>query len=177
MRYLPPTKAFIRVFLALALVTATVGAGATPVAAQSDQPDWAVDMFGEIEPVIQTYNANVDVSKEHFVVRWSISILGGETVNLHVFDHENDTIATASFHLDNDLQMEEFELGTRDDATLHILTDKDTLEKVLTSPDPGSEFRSAYLNGDLRFSGNGMINSLKWSLVHGISWVHSAIFG
>lgn len=173
MKYIPDVTAFTRVVLSIALVVAAIGAVATPVAAQSDQPGWAVEMFEDMQPMVETYNANVDADDFGILA----GQLRGENVNLVVDDPANGTEASLSFTLDNELRMQEVELGTRDDATIRMSTDKATMDRIIASDAPETEFQSAVVDDDITISGIGVVDSVKWMAVNIVADVLRGIFG
>ncbi|WP_336339587.1 hypothetical protein [Haloarcula brevis] len=173
MKYVPTTAALTRVVLSLVLVVAAAGAVATPVAAQSDQPDWAVDMFDRMGPMVETYNANVDPEDFGFIA----GQLQGEKVNLVVDDPANGTEASVSFSMNDELQMQELTLGTRDDATIQMNTDKATMDRVIGSNNPTVEFKNAVTAGQISVSGLGFVGSVKWYAINVVADVVRGIFG
>jgi len=173
MKYMPTTTNFARVVVGLVVVVAAMGAVATPAAAQSDQPDWAVELFEDMGPMVGTYNENVDASDFGFVA----GQLQGENVNLVVDDPANGTEASVSFTLDNDLRIQELELGTRDDATIQMSTDKATMDRIIASGNPSTEFKNAVLNDDITISGIGTVSQVKWAVINIVGGVLQGIFG
>jgi hypothetical protein len=173
MKYVPTTADFTRVVVSLMLVVAAAGAVATPAVAQSDQPDWAVQMFEDMGPMVETYNANVDVSDFGFMA----GQLQGEKVDLVVDDPANGTEASVSFTLDDDLRMQELAMGTRDDATIQMSTDKATMDRIIASATPATEFKNAVLDEDITISGIGTVSQVKWAVINIVGGVLQGIFG
>jgi hypothetical protein len=173
MEYIPTVSTIARLLLSLAVVVGAAGAVATPVAAQSDQPDWAVDMFDRMGPMVETYNENVDADDFGFLA----GQLQGENVNLVVDDPANGTEASVSFALDNDLRMQELALGTRDDATIRMSTDKATMDRIIASNDPAGAFMNAVVDDDISISGIGTLSGVKWAVVNIVADVLRGIFG
>ncbi|RLM89410.1 hypothetical protein [Haloarcula sp. Atlit-7R] len=173
MEYVPTTVGFTRMIVSLMLVVAAVGAVASPVAAQSDQPDWAVQMFEDMGPMVETYNANVDPEDFGFIA----GELQGEKVNLVVDDPANGTEASVSFSMNNALQMQELALGTRDDATIQMNTDKATMDRVIASNNPTVEFKNAVTAGEISVSGIGLLGGVKWYAINVVADVLRGIFG
>lgn len=163
----------MRVLLSIAVVLATAGAVATPAAAQSDQPDWAVDMFDRMGPMVETYNENVDPDD----FGWIAGLLQGEKVNLVVNDPANGTEASVSFALNDQLQMQELALGTRDDATIVMSTDKATMDRIIESNDPALKFQTAVNKGSIDISGVGSVGSVKWFVLAVVADILRGIFG
>jgi hypothetical protein len=173
MKHIPDRTAFMRVVLSIMLVVAAVGVVATPVAAQSDQPDWAVEMFEDMQPMVETYNANVDPGDFGLLA----GQLQGQNVNLVVDDPANGSEASVSFTLDDGLRMQEVELGPRDDATIRMDTDKATMDRIIASDAPETEFRTAVIDDDITISGVGAFAAIKWAVVTIVADVLRGIFG
>jgi hypothetical protein len=161
------------VVVSLVLVVAAAGAVAGPATAQGDQPDWAVQMFEDMGPMVETYNANVDASDFGIMA----GQLQGENVNLVVDDPANGTEASVSFTLDTDLRMQELELGTRDDATIQMSTDKATMDRIIASSGPSTEFKNAVVDDDITISGIGTVSQVKWAVINVVGGVLQGIFG
>ena len=153
-----------RLLLALVVVTASLGVVAGSATAQSDQPQWAVETFDRMEDWVPTYNQQV--SGEDFGV--AASQLKNERVNLIVTDANGET-GTASFRTDSDLRIQEFSMGTRDDATIQMTTDRATINGILDSPSPANAFVNAIANGDVTISGLGTVAQVKWVVINTIA--------
>lgn len=150
--------------IATIVLTATLvflAAIAGPVGAQSDQPEWADDMYAQLEGMVGTYNENIDAS--------DLGVAGdqlkNEKVNLVVTDTDG-TEATASFRMDGDLQIQELKQGTRDDATMKMTTDRATLTGIVESNDPSAAFQNAITGGDITIDGLGTVNAVKWVVIN-----------
>lgn len=135
-----------------------------PVVAQSDQPDWAADMFDRMEPMVETYNENINADDAGIAG----DQLKNEKVNLIVTD-ANGTTAEASFRLDGRLRMQELSEGTRDDATMKMSTDRETIERIIDANDPSSAFQTAITDDDISIDGLGSINAVKWVILNTVS--------
>ncbi|MDR9382120.1 MAG: hypothetical protein RI560_10700, partial [Natronomonas sp.] len=98
-------------------------------------------------------------------------------VNLVVDDPANGSEASVSFTLDDDLRMQEVELGPRDDATLRMDTDKATMDEIIASDSPEAEFRFAVVNDDITISGIGTFAMIKWVVIDVVAVVLRGIFG
>ena len=164
MKYIPNATISARIVLSVALVLAAAGAVATPAVAQSDQPDWAVQMFDDMGPMVETYNENVNASD----LGPGANQLRNENVNLVVDDPANGTAASVSFRMDGDLRIQELELGTRDDATIRMSTDKATMDRIIASGNPVNAFNDALTppNAEITISGIGMVNAVKWTVLN-----------
>jgi len=143
--------------LALLVVTSGVGVAQSG----SGQPAWADQAFADYQGIVGAYNdaiTSVDLGPAG-------GQLAGERVNLVVTDTD-DTTATMSFRMDDQLRMTELQQGERADATLRMSTDRETFENVLAADNPAVAFRSAFTNGDITFDGLGMTNAVKWVVIN-----------
>lgn len=161
MRFVPNSSQSARVLLATLLVVSVASFGIGAGLAQSDQPAWADEMFGNFEGFVSAYNENVDASD----LGMAADQLKNERVNLIVTDSDG-TQATASFRMNGQLQIQELEQGTRDDATLKMTTDRATIERILESNNPATAFQNALADGDIRIGGIGLVNSVKWAVIN-----------
>jgi hypothetical protein len=150
-----------RLLLALVVVTASLGAVSAPATAQTDQPEWATDTFERMDEWIPTYNEQVSVDD----FGPAASQLKNERVNLVITDTNGET-ATASFRTDENLRVQAFSMGIRDDATIRMTTDRRTLSRVLDSPAPANAFVTAITTGDITISGIGTIATVKWAVIN-----------
>ncbi len=161
MKCLPSSSQSVRLLIATVVVVSVASFGVAPALAQSDQPAWADEMFGSFEGFVSTYNENVDASD----LGIAADQLKNERVNLIVTDADG-TQGTASFRMNAQLQIQELEQGTRDDATLKMTTDRATIDRILESNTPTTAFQNALMDGDIRIDGIGVINSLKWAVIN-----------
>ena len=167
MKYIPTTANAVRVALSFALVIAGAGAVAGPATAQSGQPAWADDLFDEMGPMVETYNANINASE----LGMAADQLRNQNVNLVVTDVANDTTATVSFRMDSQLKIQELEQGSRDDATLEMSTDKATMDSIIAADNPAVAFQNALTppDSDITISGIGVINEIRWAIINVIA--------
>jgi hypothetical protein len=155
--------AIVRLVFVSTLLVAVVTVSVSPAVAQTDQPDWAADMFDRMEPMVETYNENVNADDAGIAG----DQLKNENVNLVVSD--NGTTAAVSFRLDGQLRMQNLSEGTRDDATMKMSTDRDTIERIIAATDPSTAFQSAVRDGDITIDGLGTVNAVKWVVLNTIS--------
>jgi len=149
---------WIAVLLALFVVTSGVAV------AQSDQPDWAESTFEEFSGMVDVYNEAI-TSVDLGIAGDQLS---GEKVNLVVNDADGES-ATFSFELDSQLRMTDLDLGPRDDATLRMSTDRETVSEIVNADNPAVEFRDAVASGDVTFSGIGTTNAVKWTVINTVA--------
>lgn len=161
MKYIPASADFARLVIALVLVVAAAGVAVTPAVAQSDQPDWAAELYGDLTPMVETYNENVNASD----LGIAASQLRNEQVNLVVTDTDGSE-ATASFRLDSDLRIQDLSQGPSDDATMRMSTDRETMTSVIEASDPSAAFQNAIADRDIRINGIGTVNAVKWTVLN-----------
>jgi hypothetical protein len=154
---------WIGVVLAILVVTSGVS---TAQSAQSSQPDWADEAYGEFSGMVATYNESI--------TQVDLGIAGdqlsNERVNLVVTGADGET-ATFSFRMDDQLRMTELDQGPRSDATLRMSTDRETFNETLTADNPAATFRDAVADGDIRFSGIGTGNAVKWTVINSVAGI------
>lgn len=112
----------------------------------------------EIQPLVDTYNRNVEQ-----VPGMARGQLSGQQVDLR--------IATAGgerrFAVDtaDDGRIVTFEETTADDPSLRVETSESAICGIITGNDPVAEFAQAYESGEIDVSGVGVVNSVKMGLV------------
>ena len=92
---------------------------------------------------------------------FATSQLGGEVVNLLVRAR-----GVYSFKLSENLDIEDFSGCGREDATLEVETDQDTVHRIGDSDSPSRELQSAFNGDDIRVRGVGPVNRVKWGAVN-----------
>jgi hypothetical protein len=150
-----------RILLGFIVITSSVSVFAGPAVAQSDQPEWSVNLFDRTAEWVPVYNQNVNADNFGFAA----SQLKNERVNLVVTD-ANGEAGTASFRTDGNLRIQEFAMGTRDDATVEMRTDRGTMNSILASSSPVNAFVNAILNEDITISGLGPVAQAKWVVLN-----------
>ena len=131
--------------------TVIIGGGAVGTA-----PDWAVELYDQMRTYVDEHNAEIGDAD----VGSLAGQLGGETANLYVDAAEGE--AEFSFRTTDGIQIREFERGTREDATVRMETDEETVDRIATDDEPVEAFRAAIGADDIRVSGIGTLNGLKW---------------
>jgi hypothetical protein len=149
------------VLVAVLVVGSVATAG---VAAQSDQPAWADDLYGDAEEMVGTYNEQVSASD----LGVAAGQLKGERVNLVITDRSSGETATFSFRMNSELQITQLKQGARDDATLQMTTNRATVERINEANSPGAVFRNAIKSRDIKISGVSTINKVKWTVINGV---------
>ncbi len=159
MNYIPNSSTILATLLSFSMVLA--GGLAAPAAAQGDQPEWGDQMYTELEGMVGVYNENVNAED----LGVAASQVRNERVNLVVTDSDGSQ-ATASFRLDSELKIQELQQGTRDDATMKMSTDRQTVDRIVESNNPSRAFQNAIQNGDITIDGIGTINAVKWVVIN-----------
>jgi len=132
-----------RVAVAL-LVALSLAVGATPAAAQSsDQPEWADDLFGELEEMQPRYNANVTETDMNFAERQVYNQLTGEVVNVYFVE----TDVVFSFYMRRDGTIANLRQSGRNDADLKMEMTRETAEGLVERDDPVPPFVAAVNDG------------------------------
>lgn len=143
--------------VAVAFLVSVLGGGAV---AQVGEPTWADGTGAALERVVAGYNAavdGVDVGPAARLVR-------DQRVTLTVTDTDGSS-AQFSFRTDADLHVVDFGAGPRDDATVRMFTDPETVGRIAAAPDRAAAFESAVTAGDVRIEGVGLLNRAAWALV------------
>ena len=131
--------------------TVMIGGGAV-----GTTPDWAVELYDQMRTYVNEHNAEIGDAD----VGSLAGQLGGETANLYVDAAEGE--AEFSFRTTDGIRIREFERGTREDATVRMETDEETVDRIATDDEPVEAFRAAIVADDIRVSGIGTLNGLKW---------------
>ncbi|MFA1609621.1 hypothetical protein [Halobellus rubicundus] len=149
---------WLATLLALLVVTSGLAVG------QSDQPEWADEAFAEFGGMVAVYNESITAV--------DLGVAGdqleNERVNLVVTDADGAT-ATFSFRLDGQLRMTELDQGARSDATLRMSLDRETFDEIIAADNPAVVFRDAVAAGDIRLSGVGTTNAVKWVVINTVA--------
>ena len=93
-------------------------------------------------------------------VGFATSQLAGEVVNLRVRGR-----GTYSFEFSENLDIEDFSGCGRDDATLEVETDEDTVHRIGDSASPAGELRTAFNDDEIEVQGVGPANRVKWGAI------------
>lgn len=131
--------------------TVLIGGGET-----STEPAWVTSLYGQLTSYLQEYNAAIE-SDETGPIE---SQLQNEVVNLYVTADGGE--AVFSFRTDGENRIETFQRGSREDATVRMETDRETVDRITESDTPARAFREAIVDDDVTISGIGTLNGLKW---------------
>jgi len=159
-----PRTRWIVALLALLVVTSGLAAAQSADQSDADQPEWADAAFDQFAGMVAVYNESITAV--------DLGVAGdqleNERVNLVVTDDDGAS-ATFSFRLDGRLRMTELDQGPRSDATLRMSTDRATFDEVLGADNPAVVFRDAVADGDIRLSGIGTTNAVKWVVINTVA--------
>lgn len=86
--------------------------------------------------------------------------LTGEVVNLRVTAPAETTVVSTA--VADDGRLRDVRAGARDDATLRMTTDRETMAEILAADDPQAALLAAIDRGDVTIRGLGAVNRLKW---------------
>lgn len=139
--------------------TEPVGTGVEAVLSDNETVDQAVSQYNTVIP---QYRDEVPDS-----VR---SQLENTTVNVKVSGEEQYNY---SARVTDDLTVTEFDTAHRDDATLYILTDVDTLNQIAYSSEPGQTARQAWQDGDIRIETTANSSTGERAVVTGTDFVRT----
>lgn len=148
----------------VALLIAAALAAAPATAQQAQQPEWAEEAYENSTAMVETYNEKVDAD----ALGAAGDQLKGETVNLYVEGPDGET-ATYAFEMQTDLQIDDLQRGTTDDATMKMTVDKSTYDRIIAADNPARTFRNAVQSGDIEIEGVGTVNSVKWGFFNGLA--------
>ena len=132
------------------LVTLSLAAGATPVAAQNDQPAWADELFTDLQDMQPRFNANITEAEMNFAERQVYNQITGNVVNVYFVN----TDVVFSFYMRPDGTITDLRQSRRDDASLKLLLTRDTAETLVDLDDPVPQFVEHVRNGQR--TGNGV---------------------
>lgn len=124
----------------------------------NDDPDGDGDTSDGVRAALE----RVDAEAETADLGFGASQLAGEVVNLHVAGE-----GTYSFEVGDHLDIEEISGCGREDATVEIETDRETVRTIGQSDRPTREIRTAYVRNDIRVDGIGTVNAAKWTVLNG----------
>lgn len=144
------------VVMAVLLVVAA-GAGG-----QTDQPEWSEEIFSKFENIVAEYNDKRE--RGEINLGRAQKLLHDRTVNLHVSDKDGSR-AMYSFRMDKRGRMVDLKRETRADASLRMITTRQTINDIAEAGDRPAAFRSAVRQGDIRFEGIGFLNFIVIALV------------
>lgn len=125
----------------------------------STEPAWAVSLYEQLSSLVDSYNAAIDQTDPGVVERQ----LRNETVNLSVT--ADGGTAAFSFRTDATTRIEAFRRGTREEATLRMETDSDTVDRLANSETPRQAFRQAVVDDDITIHGIGVRRDLTWRVL------------
>ncbi|WP_350355387.1 PAAR domain-containing protein [Haloglomus halophilum] len=122
------------------------------------EPVWVLELYERLASYIERYNgavggADLGAAQEQ---------LASEQVNLRVTAAEG--VAEFSFVTDGQTRIGSFQRGPRDDATIRMETDRETVERIEAADRPARAFRDALVDDDISIRGVGTVNRVKWAI-------------
>ena len=110
----------------------------------------------EIETyLLVDYNAFISSNPEVPFVK---SIFGDQVIHIIITKTGGDIELAAV--TDSDAYITEIESGEPESPTLLVTSNEETIDKILSSEDPGSDVKDALKNGDITYKGVGIKNSI-----------------
>ncbi len=132
----------------LALLTFIVtSCFALPVSATSEDE---VEMY-----LLSEYNTFISANPDVPFVK---SILGEQVIHIIITKTGGDIELAAV--TDSDAYITEIESGEPDKPTLRVMSNEETIDKIIDSDDPASETANALNNGDITYEGVGIKNTI-----------------
>jgi uncharacterized Zn-binding protein involved in type VI secretion len=122
------------------------------------EPAWVQELYERLASYIERYNgavAGADLGAAQ-------DQLSSEQVNLHVTADAGT--AVFAFRTDGQTRIRSFERGPRDDATIRMETDRETVRRIEAADRPGQAFRDALVDDDISIRGLGTANRVKWAV-------------
>jgi uncharacterized Zn-binding protein involved in type VI secretion len=148
--------------------TVIIGSGGAPTStSDSDSagatapvdPPWVADLYEQLTSYIDRYNGAVAGADIGAAQRQ----LASERVNLRVAGDEG--AAAFSFTTDGQTRIGSFERGHRDDATIHMETDRETVAEITAADRPAEAFRAALVEDDISIRGTGAADRIRWAII------------
>jgi uncharacterized Zn-binding protein involved in type VI secretion len=137
--------------------TVLIGGGST-----SADPPWVASLYERLASYVGEYNQAID-GREPGTVDGQLST---ETVDFYVATDDGE--AVFSFRTTEDTRIEEFQRGPREDATVRMETDEETVERMTDSGTPAREFRRRVIDGDIVIRGIGPVQAVRWQIINGL---------
>lgn len=158
----------LAVLLALVVVTSSVPG---TVAAQSDDPAWADDLFAQMQSMVDPYNeqaGSLDLPIGN-------SLLENARITAEISD---DAGNTAFYRIETNGQKEitSLERGEHPDPTLKIVTTLSAMEDVATAENPVGELASKIETGEVQLKGVGITNAVTTTIIDVLRFA-SGLFG
>jgi hypothetical protein len=125
-----------RLAVAVLVTLSLAAAGATPVAAQNDQPAWADELFADLQDMQPRFNANITDAEMNFAERQVYNQITGNVVNVYFVD----TGVVFSFYMRPDGTITDLRQSRRDDASLKMLMTRGTAETLVDLDNPVPQF-------------------------------------
>jgi hypothetical protein len=158
------------VLVASPLAVSYLDAG--PPMVSETQPPWAEEYYSELSSSVETYNERANDLYE--ITIWGLDLarlegpVSGERVNIYITDEFGRT-AVFSFRVTEQTRLVELAPRARTDATVRVLTDRVTVERLDDEYTKTRAAKRAYLDGNITVEGVGPANRAKWWAIQ--EWV------
>jgi hypothetical protein len=136
---------FTSIFFTAVLVIAAF-AGIVPSAIGTNG---GLDLFKEIEPLVDVYNENVGD------IPLITSLIGEERIHAEISLNDGTALIIA-ITTNGDAKVVGFEKGEISDPTIKANTTENTVRTIMNSGDPVSAFQDALNSGAIRYEGVGL---------------------
>lgn len=129
------------------------------------QPDGESDT---IDPAFVEQIATVAEAYNERVKRDELGVLGsmiaGERINLHIVRPDGDH-AIVSFRTTESARVRQLRAGPHPDSTVRITVGESNAKRLVYANDPGRATSEAFADGEIRVTGIGYLNAIKWFVV------------
>jgi hypothetical protein len=154
----------------LALFVVTAGVSGTAVA-QSDDPAWADELFGQMQTMVEPYNeraGSLDLPIGN-------SLLENARITAEVSDDAGNTVY---YRMETNDQKEitSLERGEHPDPTLKIVTTLSAMDDIASSQDPVGELATKIETGEVQLKGVGITNAVTTTIIDVLRFA-SGLFG
>lgn len=149
------------VVVAVASLLVLAGA-AGPVAAQSDGPAWADDVYAQLQTGFDLYNENSD--------SLDLGPLSGQLENKRVNLYVSDGAETAvySFRMTGDGTVRDLDDAAHPDASLRMETSRSTITGIATADNPATALADAIVADDVVIRGERghVVAQVTWGVLN-----------
>lgn len=121
-------------------------------------PAFGPGFYAEFREMVSRYNENVASAGDG-----APDLLAGEEVTLVVEDGSAQTVL--SFRVAEDGTIRDVRAGAREDATVRLLTGRETMAEITAADDPATALQRAIERGAVEIEGVGPKNRVKWAIL------------
>jgi hypothetical protein len=154
----------------LALFVVTAGVPGTAVA-QSDDPAWADELFGQMQTMVEPYNERAGTLD----LPVGNGLLENARITAEVSDDAGNTVY---YRMETNGQKEitSLQRGEHPDPTLKIVTTHSAMDDIASSQDPVGELATRIESGDVQLKGVGITNAVTTTVIDVLRFA-SGLFG